>query len=190
MGVTGVGLATILTCALNMIFVSLYTWKYSTYPVEIIPTADKGNTLKTLLKVRDVYIYLRISGPLVVMLFAEWMAYQVITIFAASISSEATIANAISQNYLNLIYCIPFGFQLGGMAVIGNIIGEENENVGRMMSIVTIFYSSCSSIVCAACTYIFADQIAAAFTSTDLEIVSESLQSLSFPIALIGIIYG
>ena len=175
MGVTGVGLATLLTCALNMNLVSLYTWKFATHPVEPIPTADKGNTLKTLLKVRDVKIYLRISGPIVVMLFAEWWAYQVVTIFAASISTEATTANSIAQNYLNLMYCIPIGFQLGGMAVIGNIIGEENEEVGRMMSVVTIFYSSCSSIVCAACTFIFADQIAAAFTSTDLEIVSKTL---------------
>ena len=96
MGVTGVGLATLLTCALYMIFVSLYTWKFSAYPVEPIPTADKGNTLTTLLKVRDVKIYIGISGPIVVMFFAKWSAYQVVTFLTASISNEATTANAIA----------------------------------------------------------------------------------------------
>ena len=76
------------------------------------------------------------------------------------------------------------------MAVIGNIIGEENEELGKIMSAVTIFYSSCLSLVCGACTYIFSDQIAAAYTSTDVEIVSESLQSLSFIIVLIGVTLG
>ena len=110
MGVTGVGLATILTCALNMVFVSLYAWKVAQYPVEPIPTAEKGNTLKTLMKGRDVKIYLWISGPSIAMLCADWWAYEGIVILAASISTAATGATAIAYNYLFLIYTIPCGF--------------------------------------------------------------------------------
>ena len=95
MGVTGVGLATILSCALNMILICLYAWKVAQYPVEPIPTAEKGNTFKTLMNVRDVKIYLGIGGPSMLMTCADGYSYSGIVIIAASISTAATGATAI-----------------------------------------------------------------------------------------------
>ena len=110
MGVTGVGLATILSCASNMIFICLCAWKVAQYPVEPIPTAEKGNTFKTLMNVRDVKIYLEVGVPSMVMLCADWFAYEGIVIIAASISTAATGATAIALNYFSLILRIPCGF--------------------------------------------------------------------------------
>ena len=104
-GVVGVGIATLITCALNMLFVMLYTWKRSIYKVQPLPT-----NIRKLLNGTDVNIYMKISVPSIVMLCADWWAYESIVIMAAFISTAAVGSMAISYNYLFLIYSFPCGF--------------------------------------------------------------------------------
>ena len=105
LGVTGIGLATMITCFLNMLFVMLYSWKRSEYKVKPIP-----RQYMNLLDPSEVMIYLEISIPSIIMLCADWWAYESIVIIAAFIGTAAVGAMAISYNYLFLIYSFPCGF--------------------------------------------------------------------------------
>ena len=93
-GVTGVALATMITCALNMLFVMMYTWKKTEYKISPMPS-----DVRSLLNKPDLKLYLGISGPSIVMLCAEWWALEALTLMATLISVGAVGSMAISYNY-------------------------------------------------------------------------------------------
>lgn len=49
-------------------------------------------------------VYLGISGPSIVMLCAEWWAFEILVFLAAFISTGAVGSMAISYNYLTLVF--------------------------------------------------------------------------------------
>ena len=98
-GVIGVGFANALNCFLNMTFVMIYSWKYSGYEVNPIP-----QNVRHYLGKHEMKVYLGISGPSIVMLCAEWWAFEILVFLAAFISTGAVGSMAISYNYLTLIF--------------------------------------------------------------------------------------
>ena len=104
-GVLGVGFAQIFNSALIMIFVMIYSWKFSGRNIHPIP-----NEIKSYLGKNELKIYFGISGPSIVMLCAEWWAFEVLVFLAAFISVGAVSAMAISYNYFTLIFQFPSGF--------------------------------------------------------------------------------
>ena len=105
-GVTGVAVATMFTCALNMAFLMCYSAFKLDYKVSIWPQVG----IKSLLRKNELKVYLGISGPSIVMLCAEWWAYEALTLLATQISVKAVGSMAISYNYQSLIFQFPFGF--------------------------------------------------------------------------------
>ena len=105
-GVAGVAVATMVTCALNMVFLMCYSAFKLDYKVPILPQVG----IKSLLRKNELKVYLGISGPSIVMLCAEWWAYEALTLLATQISVKAVGAMAISYNYQSLIFQFPFGF--------------------------------------------------------------------------------
>lgn len=183
LAVTGVGIATMITCALNMLFVVIWTWRMTPGAVKPIPL----NPID-LLRPRHVKIYMGISIPSIVMLCADWWAYEGIVILSAFISVGAMGSMAISYNYLFLIYSIPCGFQIGAVAVIGNIIGEENERLGKFMCLITLGYSSLLTVLVGTLTYVYSREIANAYTQDPdtLAVLRYCLRSLAVSISLLG----
>lgn len=133
LGIVGVGIAMIITCSLNMLFVMLWCLKMTPEAVKPIPRNPRE-----LLRPDDVKRYMEIGGPCMLMCCAEWWSYEGIVIIATMISVSAVGSLAISYNYFSLIFQIPYGFQIGAVAVIGNIIGEENEKMGKALNIMTM----------------------------------------------------
>ena len=82
-----------------MMFVMIYSWKFSGYKVHPIPSR-----ITSYLGKNEVSIYLGISGPSIVMLCAEWWAFEILVFLAAFISVGAVSAMAISYNYFTLMY--------------------------------------------------------------------------------------
>lgn len=141
-----------------------------------------------LLSLHHVKVYMNISVPSIIMLCADWWAYEGIVILAAFISVGAVGSMAISYNYLFLIYSIPCGFQIGAVAVIGNIIGEENERLGKLMCLITLVYSSLMTIIVGMLTYAYSRSIAYAYTQDPdtLALLRQCLRSLALSISLLG----
>ena len=158
-GVAGVGIATMVTCAMNVTFLCIYSWKFTEAKLAPFPS-----NIASLLKPEDVRVYLAISGPSIILLCAEWWAYELLTVLATFISVGAVGSMAISYNYQSLIFQFPFGFQIGAVAVIGNVIGEENKVHGQMLCLLTLLYSSTITIFFGILTYFYSHEIASMYT--------------------------
>ena len=94
----------------------------------------------------------------------------------------------ISANYLSLISMFAYGFQVGATAVIGNVIGEENEMLGKVLCLLTFIYTTIITCILASLTYTYAYEIAHMYTE-DMDtaaLLKNCLESLSGAIALQG----
>ena len=161
-GVTGVAAATMVTCALNMTFLMCYSAFKLDCKIDMMPS-----NVRSLLRASDLKVYLGISGPSIIMLCAEWWAYEALTLMATLINVQAVGSMAISYNYQQLIFQFPFGFQIGATAVIGNVIGEENARLGKLLCLMTVIYSTVISTSLGCLTYTFSYQIGYAYTEDE-----------------------
>ena len=116
------GISAMTTMGLNVTFLTFYLWKFSENKLRPLP-----NSLVALLHPADVKEYLGISGPSIVLLCAEMWATELLLVLSTFLSVGQIGAAAISYNFYCLVYQFPYGFQIGAVAVIGNIIGEENK---------------------------------------------------------------
>ena len=94
-----------ITVGCNMFIIMIYTWKYSTYEIRLIP-----RRIGQLLRKNDLQAYYNISIPSVIMLMAEWIGVEILIIIAASISVSAVGAMSLSYSFHNVIYQFPYGF--------------------------------------------------------------------------------
>ena len=130
LGIIGVGMAMIVTCSLNLLFVVAWSWKMTPEAVKPIPEKPWE-----LLRPADLKRHAEIGMPCLVMCCADWFSYEFIVIIASMISVGATGAIAISYNYFALVYQFPYGAGIGAITIIGNMIGEEKELQGKIASV-------------------------------------------------------
>ena len=73
--------------------------------------------------------------------------------------------------------------------MIGNVIGEENTRLGKLLCLMTVIYSTLISSALGCLTYTFSHEIAYAYTEdeTALESLDPCLKSLAFSLALCGL---
>ena len=166
-----------------MLVLIIYTWKHTPYAVQPIPERPRE-----LLKERDVKHYLSISGPSIVMVCADWWAYECIVILSSFLSVSAVAATAITYNYLFLVYQVPQGFQIGAVAVVGNIIGEEKEQLAKLMGLIVLCYATILSILSGLLTYFFSLQLTMVYTRDNdiLFLVKNCMESLAFSLCFLG----
>ena len=140
------------------------------------------------LRYEDVKTYLAISGPSVVMLFGEWGAYDLLTVMSSMISVSALSAMSISANFFNLLLQFPYGFQMGIVAVVGNIVGEENERIGKFMGKIAFVQATLITCSIAWLTRAFRQEIATSFTSDEETVadLQDCLESLALATAILG----
>ena len=98
------------------------------------------------------------------MLCADWWSVEAIVLLSALISVSAMGSMAISYNYFFLYFQFPGGFQIGAIAVIGNIIGEENERLGKLMCLICLGYSTLMGVLLGTLTYAYSDEISRVYT--------------------------
>ena len=78
---------------------------------------------------------------------------------------------------------------MGATAVIGNLVGEENERIGKIIIIMTFIYSSVITLVLGLLTYNYSYEIANAYTE-DMDTVAllkNCLESLAVSVSLTGL---
>lgn len=171
-------------CCTNWLMVSYICMSKIERKISPIP----GTSLSSLLHREDLRIYFGISVPSIAMLCAEWWAYEILVVMATQFGTSAVGAMAISFNYFGLMIQGPYGFHLGATAVLGNIVGEENERSGKILSIMTVAYSTLISTVSATGTYFYAREIATIYTWDEetIPVLTECLKSLSIAMATVG----
>jgi len=119
-------------CLANLLLVCLYGQFFAPHKVSMFGFLN----VPALLKPGGVSRYLAISIPSIVMLCAEWWAMEILILMSANLGTVAIGAMTISYNYQTLLFMVPFGFQIGVTAVMGNAIGEEDLVLARRLNAV------------------------------------------------------
>jgi multidrug resistance protein, MATE family len=95
-------------------------------------------TLESVLAVGDFLVF-GFSGC--VMMCAEWWAFELLTIFASMISSQALSAQTIMLQAITIFFMFPLGIGISTGAIVGNALGAGHKQLA-----ISIGYLSMSVI--------------------------------------------
>lgn len=108
---------------------------------------------------------LRLAIPGVVMVEAEYLAFEVLTILAASFGTAALAAQSIASNIASLAFQLPFAVSVAVSTRIGHFVGMQNATAAATVTRVSFLFASAIAL----CNFSFAffgrTTLAALFTS-------------------------
>lgn len=85
--------------------------------------------------------FLKLSIPSLLMVTAEWWAFELSSLAASYLSTLDLAAQSIVLTTASATYTIPFGISVAASNRIGNALGECNSEKARRASIVAIIFS-------------------------------------------------
>lgn len=113
--------------------------------------------------------YLKLSLPVILILGSEWWAYELITVLAGLINTEAQAAQTLISICVSVFFEVPLGTSEASCALIGNCIGANNVPLAkkflRVTSLVAFFVVTSLAFV----IFLARDQISA-LCATDNEV--------------------
>lgn len=87
----------------------------------------------------------RLALPGVIMVLAEFLAFEILTIIAAPFGTTALAAQSIGSNMSTLLFQIPFAVSVGISTHIGHAVGVADIKAARTISKVSFFFGLCIS---------------------------------------------
>ncbi|KAI8982017.1 mate-domain-containing protein [Mycotypha africana] len=85
--------------------------------------------------------FLKLSVPSLLMITAEWWAFELSSLAASYLSTNDLAAQSIVLTTASATYTIPFGISVAASNRIGNALGESNARKARLASIVAILFA-------------------------------------------------
>jgi MATE family multidrug resistance protein len=85
--------------------------------------------------------FLKLSIPSLLMITAEWWAFELSSLAASYLSTRELAAQSIVLTTASATYTIPFGVSVAASNRIGNALGESNAEKARRASIVAICFA-------------------------------------------------
>lgn len=115
---------------------------------------------------------LKLALPGVVMVEAEYLAFEVLTIFAAAFGTNALAAQSIASNVGSLAFQLPFAVAVAVSTRIGHFVGMKDIDAARVVTKLSFVFGGAISLF--SFTVIFTNNglLASIFTS-DTEVLTE-----------------
>ncbi|KAI7890001.1 mate-domain-containing protein [Mucor mucedo] len=85
--------------------------------------------------------FLKISIPSLLMITAEWWAFELSSLAASYLSTRDLAAQSILLTSASALYTIPFGISVAASNRIGNALGESNANKAKIASRVAFLFA-------------------------------------------------
>jgi MATE family multidrug resistance protein len=155
-----IALSMAITCFGNLAFCAVYC--NSAYPEHRIDPFGMFDL--RLLKRAQVSEYLKVSLPATIMLCAEWWSYEFLILMAANLGTVAIGSMSIAYNYQLLLFMVPYGFQVGVTAVMGNAIGEENIRLAKLLNKIGLVLACSFTIMQAILSHRYSMSVARFYT--------------------------
>ncbi|CEI93196.1 hypothetical protein RMCBS344292_07435 [Rhizopus microsporus] len=132
LGFVGAPLATSLSYWLMLILIMLY--------IRFIRGSEAwgGWTRECL---TDWWPFLKLSIPSLLMVTAEWWAFELCSLAASYLSTRDLAAQSILLTTASATYTIPFGFSVAASNRIGNALGERDAQKARLSSNVAFVFA-------------------------------------------------
>lgn len=112
----------------------------------------------------------KLAIPGVIMLLAESMAYEILTLFASKFGTSALATQSALSSVVSLLYMIPFAVSVASSTRIANFVGGENVSGAKIAINVGFLSSLLIAAVNFAIIFFGSSHIARLFTS-DKEVV-------------------
>ncbi|ODQ45957.1 hypothetical protein PICMEDRAFT_12398 [Pichia membranifaciens NRRL Y-2026] len=113
----------------------------------------------------------KLAFPGIVMLLAESMAYEVLTLFASKFGTSALATQSALSSVVSLLYMIPFAIAVASSTRIANFVGAANIQGGRIAINVGFISSVLIALINSAVIFFGARHIALLFTD-DEEVIT------------------
>ncbi len=175
MGYLGAGVAVVITYWLSAILLFLYTCFIDGYQ------CWGGFDLKNAFKGWRTLIDLAIPG--VIMLEAENLAFEILTLASARFGTTALAAQSIVSTFSAIIFEIPFATSIVASTRIGQYIGNGNLGAAEIATKVALHVSLIVALLSFSVAYFLKSYIAKAFTS-DPEVLMSAVKV--FPLVAIN----
>lgn len=139
-------------------------------------------SLKELTSEWNQLLHLAIPG--VIMLESEYVAYEIMTLFASYFGTTELAAQSAVSSIASVIYMVPFAVSIAASTRIANYIGAQNIIAAKMATLTALITSIAVGMTNCILLIVFRFHIARLFTR-DPEVI-ELVGDLFFP--LVGII--
>lgn len=120
---------------------------------------------------------INLSVPGVLMVEAEWLAFEIITFIASTFGTEVLAAQSIVSTTCVLLYQIPFALSITASTRIAWYIGAASKKAALVATRASMYTAMCFGVVNAAVLFSFRDFFASLFTDDPivLDIASKVL---------------
>ncbi|GMM35643.1 Erc1 protein [Saccharomycopsis crataegensis] len=119
--------------------------------------------------------HLAVNG--LIMVEAEFLAFEILTIFSSYLGIIALDANSVVSSITALTYQIPFAVSIAGSTRLANYIGASLPNCAKKCCQVTLLVGGIVAIFNCAMVFLFKRPIASLFTS-DPEVIDQVVDIL------------
>ena len=144
----------------NFIIVAGYVWK-----VEGLNPFTLS--WKRVMKAKYINVYLLMAAPSIALVCGQWWAVEILQLMATRLSLVAVGCMAISASYHSLILQIAFSLNIGATSVIGNVIGEGDSRLSKVISIVTYVEGATIYTVLSILTFTYSREIAGIYSGNN-----------------------
>lgn len=174
MGFTGAPVAVVLTDTLMAVMLLCYTCFVNGYQCWCGFSMDYFKRWTRMLK---------LAGPGIVMILAEWLAYEVISIMAARFGTEALAAQSVITTICVTVYQIPFAISVAGSTRVAWFIGSSSKLAAITSTKAVLCISLMFTVLNVTILWLFRYQISSLFSS-DLTVIE-----LSSSVLIVGALY-
>lgn len=110
---------------------------------------------------------IHLAVPGVIMLLAESMAYEVLTLLASYFGTSALATQSALSSFVSLIYMIPFALSVASSTRVANFVGGGNEGGGKVGIRVGVVMSVCVGVINGCVFWVFGREIGRLFTEDE-----------------------
>jgi MATE family multidrug resistance protein len=128
-GPEGAPIATSITYFLNFIMIGFYAAYFEGYETW------GGWSMNEAFDMRQLYIFLSLGIPGVMMTCSEWWAFEVVALLAGILGDQYLAAQTIILNTCGLTYMVPMGLAIATSTRVGNSLGANLPYTTRNVAI-------------------------------------------------------
>ncbi|KAI8814609.1 mate-domain-containing protein [Cladochytrium replicatum] len=97
-----------------------------------------GWELREMFNWNQIWVFLKLGIPSVVMTCSEWWAFEICAIAAGLLGDAALAAQAITLQTCSLTYMIPMGISVATAARVGNALGAQAPNSAKITALTSL----------------------------------------------------
>lgn len=109
--------------------------------------------------------FIQLGLPGTVMLCAEWWAFEILTIFASFLGTEAVAAQSVIVSCAALVFMIPLGIGIATASLVGNALGAGRRGLAIEVAKLSLYFTAVIDTFVAIIVYFGAPLFMSLFTN-------------------------